>query len=233
MESSYSCLIVDDEYPAHDVITALLKSCTHLKCVKSCYNGEDALVEINTNAYDIVFLDVSMPILNGIDLLRNIEVKPAIIMITAYTNFAFEAYENDAVDYLQKPISEQRFNKAITKAVDYAKKRRTEAAKTIVLKIDGIKHEINQESIMYCQSMGNYTRFFVANSSKPILVNKSLTNQLTALNQDLFVQIHRTCIVNKLFIVSKRENTLVLENDIQLPIGRKFITQVYAVFQSK
>lgn len=100
MELNYSCLIVDDEYPAHDVVKALINMNSQLEFVKSCYNGEDALSELTTNSYDIVFLDINMPILNGIDLLEKLEQKPAVIVTTAYTDFAFDAYQNDAVDYL-------------------------------------------------------------------------------------------------------------------------------------
>jgi two-component system, LytTR family, response regulator len=229
MESNYSCLIIDDEYPAHDVIKALLKSFPDLEFTKSCYNGEDALHEITTVAYDIVFLDVNMPIINGIELLKKLDTKPAIIITTAYTDFAFEAYENDAVDYLQKPIALQRFQKAISKAIDYAKKSWAERFKPLLLKIDGLKQKINQEQIIYCQSMGNYTRFYVENSPKPIVVHETLASQLTILNKDLFIQVHRTCIVNKLFIVRKKENLIVLKDETELPIGRKFIANINSI----
>lgn len=223
MESKYSCLIVDDEYPAHDVIEALLKPYSNLKCTKNCYNGEDALLEINEKHYDIVFLDINMPIINGIELLSKIESKPAIIVTTAYTNFAFEAYENDAVDYLQKPMSPQRFDKAIQKAIDYIEKRKTSINQFITLKIDGFKQKINQNTILYCQSMGNYTKFFIQNYTKPILVHNTLIHHLNILNQDLFIQIHRSYVINYNFISRKKDNTLILLDEIELPIGRKFM----------
>ncbi len=228
MGFNYSCLIVDDEYPAHDVIKALLKLHDNLEFSKSCYNGEDALHEINTKKYDIVFLDVNIPILNGIEVLKKINHKPAIIMTTAYTNFAFDAYENDAVDYLQKPISEQRFKKALEKALDYAQKRKLVIIEPIILKVNGIKQKVNQEDIIYCQSMGNYTKFYLKNNTKPILVNETLASQRTTLNHDLFIQIHRTCIVNRAFIVRKKENLLILKNEFELPIGRKFMSLLNA-----
>jgi two-component system, LytTR family, response regulator len=222
MESFYSCLIIDDEYPAHDVIKALLNTIPNLAFAKSCYNGEEALLEINSNHYDIVFLDVNIPIINGIDLLKKLESKPAVIMTTAYTNFAFEAYEHDAVDYLQKPISEQRFSKAIIKAIDYIKNRKLLSFKTISFKIDGIVQKVNPKDIIYLQSMGNYTKFYLRNYNKPVVVNKSLSSQLLDLNSKIFIQIHRTCIVNKSFIQSRKENILILQNNVQLPIGRKY-----------
>jgi DNA-binding LytR/AlgR family response regulator len=203
MEANFKCLVVDDEHHAHVVILTLLKAFANLEFVKSCYNGEDAIEELNRTYYDIVFLDVNMPMLNGIDLLNKIDTKPAIIMTTAYTDFAFEAYENDVVDYLQKPIAKQRFEKAIIKAIEYAKKRRLALFNTITIKVDGLKQKINQENILYCQSMGNYTKFYLHNS-KPIIIHDTLANQLLILNDNIFMQIHRTCIVNKLFVASKK-----------------------------
>ena len=229
MELNYSCLIVDDEYPAHDVVKALINMNSQLEFVKSCYNGEDALVELTTNSYDIVFLDINMPILNGIDLLEKLEQKPAVIVTTAYTDFAFDAYQNDAVDYLQKPISVERFAKAVAKAIIYAHKRKLEATKFLTVKIDGFKQKISQEEIIYCQSMGNFTRFFLKNNPKPVIVNQSLAHQLTQLNPELFIQIHRTCIVNKSFITRRKENLLLLINEVELPIGRKFMSKIQSV----
>jgi two-component system, LytTR family, response regulator len=229
MESTYSCLIVDDEYPAHDVIKALISLNPQLEFTKSCYNGEDALLEINSSTYDIIFLDINMPIFNGLDVLQKLEEKPAIIVTTAYTNFAFDAYQNDAIDYLQKPISAERFRKAIDKAITYAYKRKLEATQFLIFKVDGFNQKINQTEIIYCQSLGNFTRFFINNIPKPILVNQSFTNQLKCLNPELFIQIHRTCIVNKLYIARKKENLLILKNDVELPIGRKFMPKIQAL----
>ncbi len=226
MESNYSCLIVDDEYPAHDVIKSLLKGYSNLTFVKNCYNGEDALHEIKTGLYDIVFLDINMPILNGIDLLKEIDNKPAIVITTAYTNFAFEAYENDAVDYLQKPISEQRFKKAITKAIDYTKQHTMANLKPLVLVIDGIKRTVQQNKIIYCQTMGNYLRIFLEAMPKPIIIKNTLANQLCELNPTLFFQVHRTCIVNKNFILGRKQNQLIILNNIHLPIGRKYMSNI-------
>ena len=223
MESKYACLIVDDEYPAHDVIKTLMLPFSNLEFVKSCYNGQDAIHEINeNNKYDIVFLDINMPIINGIEMMSKINKNPAIIITTAYTSFAFEAYENDAIDYLQKPISSERFEKAIKKAIEICEKRKVDNVKLITLKMDGILTSISQKDIIYIRSMENYCKFYLKNKSKPILINEPLHKQLLKLDANLLVQIHRTCIVNKLYITQKKGNILLVTDDVELPIGRNY-----------
>ncbi len=123
----------------------------------------------------------------------------------------------------------ERFAKAVAKAIVYAHKKKLEATQFLTVKIDGFKQKINQEEIIYCQSMGNFTRFFLKNTSKPVIVNQSIAHQLTQLNPELFIQIHRTCIVNKSFIARKKENLLLLINEVELPIGRKFMPKIHSV----
>jgi two-component system, LytTR family, response regulator len=229
MNSRYTYLIADDEHPAHDVIQILLQSFPNLDYVKSCYNGEEALQEMNTNDYDIVFLDVNMPKLNGIELLAKVQNKPAIIITTAYNTFAFEAYQNDAVDYLQKPISTERLAKAITKAIAYAKEKRAEKYQYILLKIDGLATKVLQDDIVYIRSMVNYSKYYLKNKSKPVLINEAFSKQLLKLDSNQFIQIHRTCIVNKSFITGKKENELLVEPNTLLPIGRKYIADIQKI----
>ncbi len=226
MESKYACLIVDDEYPAHDVIKALMMPFPNLEFIKSCYNGEDAIEEINQNNYDIVFLDINMPIINGIEMIAKLKTKPAIIMTTAYTDFAFQAFENDAIDYLQKPISSERFEKAVNKAITNCERKKNNLVNNILLKEDGLKLCFNENEIIYLESMGNYTKFFMRNRPKPILLNEPLSKQIEKLNSNLFLQIHKTFIVNKSFVASKKANILILNNQKTLPIGRKFCSMV-------
>nr|HPN70893.1 LytTR family DNA-binding domain-containing protein [Saprospiraceae bacterium] len=164
--------------------------------------------------------------LSGIEVLQKIESKPAIIVTTAYTDFAFDAYQNDAIDYLQKPIAIDRFEKAISKAIIYAQSKKLEHTEFLTVKVDGIKQKIKQEDIMYCQSMGNFVKLFVNNISKPLIVNQSLSNQFKELNPNLFIQIHRTCIVNRSYIKRKKDKCLVLINEAELPIGRKYISML-------
>jgi DNA-binding LytR/AlgR family response regulator len=230
MDSKYTCLIVDDELLAHEVIQALLMDYPNIEFVKSCYDGVEALEEININPYDIVFLDVNMPKLSGMELLSKLKNKPAIIITTAYTSFAFEAYEHDAIDYLQKPIPLDRFAKAIAKAVAYAKEKRAEQQEYIVLKIDGLLTKVNQEDIQYVRSMENYSKYFINNRPKPIMINEAFSKQLQKLNSQLFIQTHRTCIINKNCITGRKGDELMTTTNVLLPIGRKYYSEIQNLF---
>ena len=231
MEPRYSCLIVDDEFPAHEVINILLKNFNEIVFSKSVYNGQDAILEINiANKYDIVFLDINMPLFNGIEVLKNTKNKPEIIITTAYTEFAFDAYQNDAVAYLQKPFTEDNFSKAVKKAVHILKNKSKENLKNISVKIDGFNRLIDQNEILYLRSLGNYTKLIIKNSEKAIIVNESFSKQFSKLESNNFIQIHRTCIVNKKHIVKRKENNLVMTNNHLLPIGRKYSIEIANLF---
>jgi DNA-binding LytR/AlgR family response regulator len=226
MDSRYTYLVADDEHPAHEVIQILLQSFPNLDFAKSCYNGEEALHEMNTNHYDIVFLDVNMPKLNGIELLAKVENKPAIIITTAYNSFAFEAYQNDAVDYLQKPISTERLAKAIAKAKAFVNERRAQNVAFVMLKADGLIAKINQQDILCIRSMVNHSKYYLKDRAKPIVINEAFSKQLLKLDSNMFMQTHRTCIVNRHFIKGRKENDLIVAPNMLLPIGRKYLSDI-------
>jgi two-component system, LytTR family, response regulator len=223
METKYRCLIVDDEKPAHEVIKSHISKLPQLQYESSVYNGKEALDILLTNQFDIVFLDIEMPIINGIELLQSIQPKPAIIMVTAYTHFAFDAYQHEAVDYLQKPISFIRFHKAIEKAVAYCQqKKKLETTIThLKIKVDGEIMQIPLAEIMYCNSMGNYVKI-ITTTTKPLIVYDALSNIYDNVDKNVFVQIHRSFIVNKKYIKQSNLESVELLNGEVLPIGRKY-----------
>jgi DNA-binding LytR/AlgR family response regulator len=222
MESKYTCLIIDEKAADHDILKAFLLCWSNLKFMKSCFNVEEAIIELNEHHYDIVFFDVSLSNGASIDLIAKLNKKPTIIITSDDTSFAFEAYENDAVDYLLKPIIKSRFARAIRKALTYSKERRKEKKKYIELKIDGLATKIDQEEIIYIRSMVNHSKYYLVNRAKPIVINEAFSKQLPKLNADLFLQSHRTCIVNVKFVIGKKEKELILSNKVYLPIGRKY-----------
>ncbi len=229
MEAKYTCLIVDEDSHAHDVIKALLLCYPSVKFMKSCYNKEEAIREINTHQYDIVFLNVKMPNLNGIDIIGKLNKKPTIIITSTVASFAFEAYENGAVDYLKKPILKGRFGRAIKKALLYSKEKRKENKKYLILKIDGLPTKINQDEILYIRSMVNHSKYYLQNRIKPVLINEAFSKQLLKLNTETFLQTHRTCIVNKKYITGKKDNELILSSNTFLPIGRKYLSEIQSL----
>jgi two-component system, LytTR family, response regulator len=224
METIYRCLIVDDEKPAHEVIKSHISKLPQLQFVRSVFNGKEALDALKAEQYDIVFLDIEMPIITGMELLSALHPKPAVVLCTAYTDFAFEAFQHEAVDYVQKPISFMRFQKAVDKAIIYCMQLKTMESKIthLTIKVDGQKIELPTAEILYLNSMGNYVKVYVVNHSKPYIVYDTLGNMLDALNKKEFVQIHRSAIVNKQFIVQKTIDQVTMPNGQTLPIGRKY-----------
>lgn len=223
MEHVYRCLIVDDEKPAHDVLMAHLRQTEGLQFVASAFNGKEALHMLQHEEIDIVFLDIEMPLVNGMELLQALSPKPAVIITTAFQEFAFDAWQNDAVDYLKKPISYVKFMKAVNKAKIYCSQ--TEKPKmrhTLQFRVDGEMREISNENIIYLSSYGNYVKVFDVTARQPIVVYDTLANVRNNLSKNDFLQIHRSYVVNKAFIASAEKDFVLLQNGERLPVGRKF-----------
>lgn len=225
MGIKYKCLIVDDEKPAHQVLMSHINQCEDLECVGNVFSGKEALAFLQRNEVDILLLDINMPLISGLEFLDMLAVKPITIITTAYSDFALESYEKDAVDYLLKPISFGKFLKAVEKAKIFCKNRKdaTEEVKDNVLRIkeDGMEVLIDVEDILFIESAGNYIKIFVEHRSKSYFVYGSLISIKTEL-PDHFIQVHRSFIVNRKQIVKKELGKITLQANIEIPVGRKY-----------
>lgn len=225
MGIKYKCLIVDDEKPAHQVLMSHINQCEDLECVGNAFSGKEALAFLQRNEVDILLLDINMPLISGLEFLDMLAVKPITIITTAYSDFALESYEKDAVDYLMKPISFGKFLKAIEKAKIFCKNRKdtTEEVKDNVLRIkeDGMEVLIDVDDILFIESAGNYIKIFVEHRSKSYFVYGSLISIKTEL-PDHFIQVHRSFIVNRKQIVKKELGKITLQANIEIPVGRKY-----------
>lgn len=224
MSRSYTCLIVDDEKPAHQVIVSHIAGTKDLVHKASVYNGREAVAILSRQTFDIVFLDIEMPLLKGIEVLESLEKKPATIITTAFSHFAFDAYQNDAVDYLLKPISLPRFIKAIEKAKTYCNSnlQPSQTSVTIPLKVNGEMLDIPLGEIKYVQSIGNYLKLFLSNRKEQVIVYGSLVNLLKQLPASTFLQVHKSFIVNKNFISQTGKEIIMMKCDATIPVGRRY-----------
>jgi len=220
----YRCLIVDDEKPAHLVIQSHIAKCDELEFSGSAYNGQQAILMMKENNYDFVFLDINMPLINGIEVLQVLQVRPVTIITTAYSEFAFEAYQNDAVDYLQKPITFPRFLKSIEKAksVWKANSNKTIISSSLSLKHEGVSVQVKLDDISHFQSIGNYVRIFFKTPKKPMMVYDSLKNILSNIPAEKYIQTHKSYIINIDCLKNIEKDQVILINDVQIPMGRKF-----------
>ncbi len=216
------CLIVDDEAPAHKVLASHINQTNDLELAGNMYNGLEALAFLQNNQIDIVFLDVEMPRLSGLELLDCLTNKPIIILTTAYSNFGFEAYQKDVLDYLLKPVSYARFLKAVNKASNILSNQVPKAGNAeIEVKHEGILKKINPDQLLYIESIGNYIRLHFR-SEKPIIILQTLKYFESQLHENNFIRIHKSYLVNKSYIASSSISEVILENKVVLPLGRKY-----------
>lgn len=224
MENRFKCLIVDDENPAHFVIKSHIERCDDLIFSESVFNGKEAISLLKSKSFDIVFMDINMPLFTGIEVLQTLPIRPATIITTAYNDFAFDAYQLDAVDYLLKPISFPRFSKSVDKARAFLnlKTSKNEVQKNIFFKVDGYEQPFLLDEILYFESMGNYLKIHFITHSRPVIVYESLKNLTENLPSDKFIQIHKSFIINIGFVQKISKESIEISNKIQLPIGRKY-----------
>lgn len=222
------CLLIDDEPPALNVLTKYVSAITGLEIVGQCGNAIEALDILQKRAVDVIFLDIKMPRLIGTDFLRNLAHPPKVIFVTAYREYAVDGFELDAVDYLVKPVSFERFFKAVTKLNRMAGREpdsinETEVAKSpgfVYLKVDKEMQKVYIKEILYIESWKDYVKVFLSNR-KFLLVKQSITAMENLLSEHKFIRIHRSYIVS-MDQVSGYHSMGVKVQGQELPIGRLY-----------
>ncbi|KZE73364.1 LytTR family transcriptional regulator [Myroides marinus] len=215
----YKCIIIDDEPVAHYVLVNHIEKSINLILVNQFYNAIDALNYLRNNPVDLIFLDINMPEISGIELLNSLSNAPKTILTTAHSQYALESYEYDVIDYLLKPISLPRFNKAFNKFLSFYKKEELIEPQEITVKVDGKSLTLKTDNIEYIQSYGNYVKVFI--SQKTLIVSSTTQEILTELSSHKFTRIHKSFIINMNKITKYAENEVIVNKEI-LPIGITF-----------
>lgn len=225
------CIAVDDEALALDLLEDNIRRTPFLKLIKRCTSSFEALEFLRNETVDLIFLDIRMPDLSGLQLLKLIQQKPLVILITAYEKYAVEGFELDVVDYLMKPVSYERFLKAVTKARELTNLRRTVAQQTVNLDKttgstgfmfvkSGYKQvRINFSEILYVEGLKDYVKIY--DSDKPIITQMSIKSILGKLPPNDFVRVHRSFIINihKIEFVQRMQIRVGNKN---VPIGESY-----------
>lgn len=220
-----NCLIVDDEPLAADVMESFVSKMPHLQLAGKANSATEALALLKTNKVDIMFLDIQMPEMTGLEFLKTLRNPPLVIFTTAYPNYALESYEIDAADYLLKPISFDRFVKAVNKAEERMKN--TEPGDTpdyIFVKADGKLVRINIEEICYVEGLKDYVIIHTMNS-KVVTHNTMKNIEALLLTDDNFIRIHRSYIINLRFVKEIEGNSFRVKDQL-LTIGTTFKDEV-------
>jgi len=217
------CLAVDDEPFALRLMQDEIKKIQFLDCVGTSSSAAAAIPFIE-NGIDLLFLDIQMPNLTGIQFLRTLKNPPMVIMTTAYEKYALDGFELDVVDYLVKPIIFERLLKAANKARELFLLRNSETNKSgqsFVVHANYKKIKIFYDDVLYIEGLKDYVKIFLTSSSKAILTRMNLKGIESILPPDIFFRIHNSFIVNLTKISSFQKNQ-VFVNKIALPVGEKF-----------
>ncbi|ADQ78614.1 two component transcriptional regulator, LytTR family [Paludibacter propionicigenes WB4] len=219
-----SCVIVDDEYLAIKVLEDYVSRTENLQLVRAFKRPEEALVFLQSNPVDLLFLDIQMPELDGFSLLAKLDNPPLVIFTTARPDYAVKAYELNVLDYLVKPISPGRFQLATQKALDFTNYRRLAETHQqpevdyLMINADHLVNKIMHQDIIYIEGLGEYIKFHT--HSKVYITLMSLKSLQDILPNKLFARIHKSFIVNKTFVVSFNHQQVQLSNGKAIPLGR-------------
>ncbi|PZR22537.1 MAG: DNA-binding response regulator [Citrobacter freundii] len=219
MDQKRTCIIVDDEPAAHYVLMSHIKHVPQLELVQKCYNAFEAINFLRQNQVDLMFLDINMPEMSGIELLRSLKNPPRTILTTAYSEYAMESYDYGVVDYLLKPINLPRFITATERYFEIAVKKETERKdhpSFITVRSGGISTRIELQDILYAQSLGNFIR--ICTPHKTHIVSLTTSELEETLPDDQFLRIHKSFIVSLNKINDHGKDTVTI-NDMKMPVG--------------
>ncbi|WP_415329365.1 LytR/AlgR family response regulator transcription factor [Chryseobacterium sp. MMS23-Vi53] len=218
--SKIKCIIVDDEPLAISLLESYVQEIPFLELVFSTENPIEALEFIQNNESDLVFLDIQMPELTGINFMKILGDKQKYILTTAYSEYALEGYEHNIVDYLLKPISFERFYKSALRAQERFTFNENREESHFFVKSSGQQHRINFEDIFYVESIKDYVN--IKTSEQEYIVLDTLKSMEQQLSEISFVRIHKSFIINLNQIKSFDSKKVILFSDQEIPIGESY-----------
>lgn len=232
------CLLIDDEPPALKVLESHISQINGLEIVAQCKNALEALDVLGSKAVDLMFLDIKMPKILGTDFLKNLSHPPKVIFVTAYRDYAVDGYDLDVVDFLVKPVSFERFVKAIRKVQrmmghdvpSAINNNKSNADAFVYLKVDRIMQKVFVDDILYIESWKDYIKVFLT-TGKNILVKQSISAMENLLSDHKFLRVHRSFMVS-VEKISGYNALSVQVNSTEIPIGRLYKQSVMDILQT-
>lgn len=222
------CVAIDDEPLALKMLEEYIKQTTFLELAEKFTHPVKAFNYLHENEIDLIFVDIQMPDLSGLEIVANLRYKPMIIFTTAYSEYAIDGFKADAIDYLLKPIDYPDFLKAVNKAKEWItaiKGKNTDVKSNkefLFIKSEHKTIRINFNEIKYIQSMSEYVRIYLTNS-KPIMSLLSLKSLELELPESLFMRVHRSYIVNLQKINVIERNEIVYDDGTIIPVSQQYI----------
>jgi len=231
------CLAIDDEMLALDLLEDNIKKVPFLELVKACRSAMEAMEVLRTQPVDLLFLDIQMPDISGLQLLRSLRNKPLVIFTTAYSKYATEGFNLDVIDYLLKPYSFERFMKAVNKVHEYLDlveraSNQPDARELVAspdflfVKADYRLYKINMKDILYIEGLKDYVKIYTG--EKPIVTQMSMKALEEKLPSRDFIRIHRSFIVafDKIDFIQKHMLNIGKK---EIPISEHYRDQLFRI----
>lgn len=221
------CIAIDDEPLALIQLEGYIRRTPFLELAGSCSNALHAVSRIEELRPDLVLVDIQMPDMNGLDLVRSLSFRPMLIFTTAYSEYALEGFRADALDYLLKPFSHAEFMHAAEKAfrqfrlMKLEKQNRNNGPGQIIVKSEYKLIQLNLAAITHVESRSEYLRIYSENLH-PIMTLGSMKSILNRLPGDAFMRVHRSYIINLDKITSVGRNQVILNNQFRIPVGDQY-----------
>lgn len=234
----YNCVIVDDEPLAHEALEEYINKFEELVLVRKFFNAVEAERYLNSNPVDILFLDIQMPELTGLELLERLPEKPITILTTAFRDFALVGFELGVLDYLLKPIKSERFNSAVSRAIEFLVLRKSgtqvtedpNQPRSIVIKTGTKTLSLSLASVTHIQGLKDYSIVYT-DDNKKYVIKGYLKVIAKIFNKHDFIRVHKSFIVAKRCIKNIDRDKIEIGSYI-IPVGRVFKDDVMSVLRS-
>ena len=227
------CLIADDELMAHQILEQYIIQTPGLVLVATCRNALEAFAKLQQHAIDLIFLDIELPLVNGISFLKTLPNPPKVIFTTAYAEYALESYELNAVDYLLKPFSCERFQKAIEKVkqlIDkpgYAELTNQDILHLVIKEKEGLI-KIPYDDILYVEASRDYMK--IVTHTRSYLTHITMKKLEDMLPHHQFIRTHKSYMVALKQIRLVKTESLVLTNNVIIPVSNSYKSDVLTKF---
>lgn len=230
------CMIVDDEPLVRELIEDNLKQVPFLELIKSCKSAVEALETLQKEQIDLLFLDIQMPRLNGLQFLQSLSNRPLVIMVTAYEKYAVEGFNLQVVDYLLKPFSLDRFLKACNRAAELFRMKGTTIApdksKDFFVNVEYTLVKIIVDDIDYIEGLKDYIKIFLSSTPKPVLTRMSFKSIESKLPAGTFVRTHKSFMVAVSKITTIKRGCICI-GKTEIPISETFKENVDRLLKSQ
>jgi two-component system, LytTR family, response regulator len=227
------CLAIDDEPLALELLEDNIKHLPFLELASKCSNAMEAMKIMQQQEVDLIFLDIQMPGLTGLQFIQSMKRRPLIILVTAYEKFALDGFNLDVVDYLVKPVALERFIKACYKALDlYRINHHIPVANEstpgyFFINVDYKMLKVEFDDMVWVEGFKDYLKIHLKSSATPVVARMSMKNMEEQLPVSQFMRIHKSYILSKKAITAVKKNSVYM-NTLELPVGDSYKEQVNA-----